>query len=258
MNRIEKLFAQKKEGILNIFLTAGYPGLDDMPKLVKTLELAGVDMVEIGMPYSDPLADGETIQASSKIALENGMTLDILFEQIQELRPQVKLPIILMGYFNQVLQYGEHRFIETCKRVGVDGLILPDLPLIELERRYHRLFADAELPISLLVCPSTTEARIRQIEALSTGFIYLVADAATTGNAASINEQQLLYFKRIQAMKLTHPSLIGFGISDKNAFDQASQFAQGAIIGSAFIRAISGLAGEQLHQAAENFVQRII
>ncbi|MBR9919359.1 MAG: tryptophan synthase subunit alpha [Bacteroidetes bacterium] len=238
MNRIKDLFKVKDKAILNVFVTAGYPNLSDMPEIVKTLAASGVDMVEIGMPYSDPLADGETIQHSSKVALENGMHLDLLFEQLRALRPTVDIPIILMGYFNQLMQYGVEAFIQAASEAGVDGMILPDLPLIEYERTYKPLFEAANISVSFLICPSTPADRIRKIDTLSQGFIYMVADAATTGQTRDLSEAQRTYFKHIQRLDLQNPRLIGFGISTRDHFVQAAQFARGAIIGSAFLRAI--------------------
>ena len=212
MNRINKLFENKKKDLLNIFLTAGYPELQDTGKIVKALELAGVDMVEIGMPYSDPLADGPTIQATSKKALENGMHLDLLFQQVREIRKDSDLPIVLMGYVNQMIRFGEDRFIQQCVESGVDGLILPDLPLIEFERYYAARFKEAGLATSLLVCPTTQAERIRKIDQLCSGFIYIVADAATTGAKSGISEKQVRYFERLKELKLKNPTMIGFGI----------------------------------------------
>lgn len=238
MNRLDKLFASKKSNILNIYFTAGHPKLDATGELILALSEAGVDIIEIGMPYSDPLADGTTIQESSRIALENGMNLNVLFQQIEQVRVQTNTPLILMGYFNQVLQYGDVRFFQRCQEVGVDGLILPDLPLEVYEKDYCQLLTDLDLKISFLITPQTPDARIKKVVRLTTGFVYVVSSYAITGTQSGISEQQIAYFKRIKAMQFKKPYLIGFGISDRQSFQTACQFANGAIIGSAFIKAI--------------------
>jgi tryptophan synthase alpha chain len=239
MNKINQLFTRKQRNILNIYFTAGYPNLGDTVPIIQTLAASGVDIIEIGIPYSDPLADGPTIQKSGEKALENGMTLDILFEQIATARQSTGIPLILMGYYNQVIQYGERRFFEQCAKVGVDGLILPDLPLAVYETEYQTLFAQLGLTISFLITPQTPDARIRKIDALSTAFIYVVSSYAITGAQTGISDEQIAYFQRITDMELQNPRLIGFGISDRATFDTACQHANGAIIGSAFIRALS-------------------
>jgi len=238
MNRLNKLFSQKKDHILNIYFTAGFPALHDTPTIITSLAKAGVDLIEVGMPYSDPLADGPTIQNSGMKALANGMNLPLLFEQLAEVRPKVEVPLILMGYFNQVMQYGEQNFIQKCVDVGIDGVILPDLPLFEYETYYQKLFEEAELAVSFLITPQTSEERIRKVDALTKGFIYMVSNSSITGAKTGISEKQLAYFNRINAMNLDNPRLIGFGISSHETFETACQYAQGAIIGSAFIRAL--------------------
>lgn len=239
MNRIGQLFKYKNEDILNIYFTAGYPNLDDTSTIIRTLANAGVDLVEVGMPYSDPLADGATIQASSQVALKNGMQLDILFAQIQEARKFTEVPLVLMGYFNQVMQYGEQAFFEKCKGVGIDGLILPDLPMYEYEHFYKQYFDELDLGISFLITPQTREDRILKIDELTRGFIYMVSNASITGAKSGISDEQIEYFKRMNALNLQHPRLIGFGISNHETFSTACQYANGAIIGSAFIRALA-------------------
>lgn len=238
MSRLKTLFERKPRNLLSVYYTAGYPGLEDTVPLALWLEEAGADLVEIGMPYSDPLADGPTIQASSTAALKNGMSLPLLFKQIRRLRPQTRLPLVLMGYFNQVMQFGEERFVETCVECGIDGVILPDLPLDEYERHYRRLFEDAPLPISFLITPQTPEPRIRKVEELSSGFIYMVSNAAITGARDTLSPRQIAYFERIAALNLQRPRLIGFGISNRQTFQTACRYANGAIIGSAFIKAL--------------------
>ena len=256
MNRIDKLFSEKKGDILNVYFTAGFPALDSTNILVKALESSGADIIEIGMPYSDPLADGPTIQHSSQVALENGMTLPLLFDQIKETRKTTEIPLILMGYFNQVMQYGEEAFIKKCVEVGVDGLILPDLPLQEYEESYQHLFEKYNLGISFLMTPQTSPERVKKIDSLSRGFIYMVSSASITGAKKGISEAQINYFERTNALKLKNPRLIGFGISDQDTFNTACVYSNGAIIGSAFIKAI-GQEGD-LAILAGDFVKGIL
>ena len=256
MNRIDKLFSEKKRDILNIYFTAGYPNLKDTGEIILSLEKSGADLIEIGMPYSDPLADGPTIQESGIQAIKNGMTLQILFEQIQEVRRKTNIPLIMMGYFNQIMQYGETAFLKKCREVGIDGLILPDLPLFEYETHYKQLFENHRLNISFLITPQTTEERIRKIDELTRGFIYMVSSASITGSKKGISSEQVEYFERINAMQLKSPRLIGFGISDNKTFTKACKYANGAIIGSAYIRALA--AGNSVEQATKEFVEMVI
>ncbi len=252
MNRLDQLFKNKEKDILNIYFTAGYPALEDTVKVIVELAEAGTDLIEIGMPYSDPLADGPTIQESGTAALKNGMTLPILFDQIKAARQTTQVPLILMGYFNQVMQYGEEAFFEKCKAVGVDGLILPDLPLDVYETEYKELITAAGLNISFLITPQTDEARIRKVDNLSKGFIYMVSNAAITGAKSGISEEQIAYFKRVAAMNLQNPRLIGFGISNHETFSTACKYAAGAIIGSAFIKALK--ASTNIQKTIQEFV----
>lgn len=239
MNRIKRKITKESSRLLNLYFTAGYPQLQDTITIAHQLATTNkVDIIEIGMPYSDPLADGPTIQASGSQALANGMTIQLLFEQIVTIRQNNELPIVLMGYFNQVMQYGEEAFFKKCKQVGVDGLILPDLPLHEYEEKYKTLVESLDLTMTFLVTPQTPVERIREIDRLSSGFIYLVADASVTGGVGGINDMQIAYFQRIRDMQLNNPLMIGFGISNATSFDTACQYANGAIIGSAFIRAL--------------------
>ncbi|MFT6319548.1 MAG: tryptophan synthase alpha chain [Granulosicoccus sp.] len=255
MTRIQKLFSKQQKDICNIYFTAGFPNLNDTEKIILTLEKAGADMVEIGMPYSDPLADGETIQQSGSVALENGMTLQILFEQIESVRQKSEIPLVMMGYFNQVIQYGEEAFFKKCKEVGVDGLILPDLPAAIYEADYQELMKENNLNNIFLITPQTPDERIVYLDSLSSGFVYMVADASVTGKQKDISNSQIAYFERIEKMNLTNPRLIGFGISDHQSFSAACAHASGAIIGSAFIRALEK--SENIEETIYNFIGMI-
>ncbi|SEK69810.1 tryptophan synthase subunit alpha [Parapedobacter koreensis] len=237
MNRINQLFADKGDRrILSIYFTAGYPTLESTLDIAEALEKAGVDFLEIGFPYSDPVADGPVIQHSSEVALHNGMTLHVLFEQLKELRKRVSIPVLLMGYVNPVLQYGVENFCESCRAVGVDGVIVPDLPMYEFEEHYQSVFEANGLSNIFLVTPQTSEERIRKIDGLSTGFIYLLSSSATTGKNLSVSESTTAYFSRVRAVGLKNPTVIGFGISDHETFVRATEYAEGAIVGSAFVR----------------------
>ncbi len=254
-NRLSNLFASGKKNLLNVYFTAGYPGLEDTGKIIAALAGSGVDIIELGMPYSDPLADGTTIQESGERAIANGMTMDVLFRQVEAVRRRTQIPVVWMGYLNPVMQYGEQRFLERCAQAGIDGLIIPDLPLHEYEAHFEAKARELGLLFSFLITPQTPEARIREIERLSTGFIYMVSSASVTGAKAGISPEQIAYFERIRAMQLSRPRLIGFGISDKETFDTACRYADGAIIGSAFIRELSK--GEAVEETAERFVERV-
>lgn len=238
MNRINKLFKEKKNNILSIYYTAGYPGLGDTITIAEALEQAGADMLEIGFPYSDPVADGPVIQASSKQSLDSGMDLNLLFEQLKKLREKVTIPVLLMGYVNPVLQYGVENFCKACKAVGVDGCIVPDLPMVEYEELYKDIFLENEISNIFLVTPQTSVERIHKIDGLSNGFIYLLSSSATTGQNLQVSDHTADYFARIAAMNLNNPTLIGFGISSKETFDRACQYANGGIIGTAFVKSL--------------------
>lgn len=238
MNRIIELFSRKKEGVLNVYYTAGYPGLHDTLTVLKALQEAGADIVEIGMPYSDPVADGPTIQQSNDIALQNGMTVKLLFEQLAAMRKQVHIPVLLMGYLNPVIQFGIENFCARCKEIGVDGVILPDMPMQVYLEEYKPIFDGYGLLNTFLITPQTSPERIRQIDSLSEGFIYMVSSASVTGSTKGIQQEQENYFRRIKDMQLQNPTMIGFGISDHASFEKACQYANGAIIGSAFIKAL--------------------
>lgn len=235
-NRITDLLAQKSGALLNVYFTAGFPNLGDTMPILEALEQAGTDLVEIGMPYSDPVADGETIQQSNMRALENGMSLAVLFEQLADVRNRVSMPILLMGYINPVLQFGVERFCQKCREVGVDGVILPDLPLDLYLDEYEPTFRQYGILNIFLITPQTTDERIRLIDEHSEGFIYMVSSASITGSTSGVSNEMLAYFDRINAMNLRNPRFIGFGIKDNETFRMASQYANGAFIGSAFIR----------------------
>lgn len=234
-NRIRHLFETKKERILSVYFTAGFPKLHDTMTIIRELQESGADIVEVGIPYSDPVADGPTIQESNKIALDNGISLKIIFEQLKEMRREISLPVILMGYINPVLQFGVEAFCKKCEETGIDGVILPDLPMQEYLDDYREIFERYGLFNIFLITPQTSDQRIREIDANSNGFIYMVSSASTTGAKGGISSEQLQYFKRVKAMKLNNPALIGFGISNHSTFNQACEQASGAIIGSAFI-----------------------
>lgn len=235
MNRInEKLKENKK--ILSIYFSAGYPSLNDTVQIIQDLEKNGVDMIEIGLPFSDPLADGPTIQASSTQALHNGMTTQVLFDQLQDVRKTVSIPLVIMGYFNPILQYGVEEFCKQCAAIGIDGLIIPDLPVDVYANEYKTIFEKYGLINVFLITPQTTDERIYFIDSVSSGFIYMVSSASVTGSQSGFGGVQEAYFKRIAHMNLKNPQIIGFGINNKETFNQATQFAKGAIIGSAFIK----------------------
>jgi tryptophan synthase alpha chain len=256
MNRLKRVFAKKRSHILNVFFTAGYPELTSTVDIAVTLAENGVDMIEIGMPYSDPLADGATIQQSSSTALKNGMNIDILFEQVMQIRKATGIPIILMGYLNQLLKYGVQNFLRSCSESGVDGLIIPDLPMAIYKNEYASSFRKFDISISFLVTPRTSEGRIRMADELSSGFIYVVADNSVTGASTSATSaDQLDYFKKIKNLQLTSPTLVGFGITNNRQFKIACQYASGAIIGSEFIRRISK---EITHTGIADFVKGIV
>ncbi len=235
MNRIKQKLQENKK-LLSIYFSAGYPNLNDTVQIIQDLEKNGVDMIEIGLPFSDPLADGPTIQASSTQALHNGMTTKLLFEQLKDIRKTVKIPLIIMGYFNPMLQYGVEEFCKKCSEIGIDGLIIPDLPVDIYADNYKAIFEKYNLINVFLITPQTSNERIRFIDSVSNGFIYMVSSASVTGNQNDFGATQNNYFKRIADMELENPQIVGFGISNKTTFNQATKFAKGAIIGSAFIK----------------------
>jgi len=235
MNKLNTLLAQK-ENLLSIYFTCGYPELGDTTHVISALEKSGVDFIEVGLPYSDPLADGPTIQDSSQKALENGINLDIVFEQLMTIKATNKTPLVLMGYLNQMLKYGEEKFCQKVIDCGIETLIIPDLPMVEFENHYQALFDKYGLTNVFLITPNTSEQRIRKIDNYTKTFIYVVASSSITGAKGAISKQQMDYFKRVKAMQLKSKLIIGFGISDKPTFTTACDFADGAIIGSAFIK----------------------
>jgi len=238
MNRINKKLKEDKK-LLSIYFSAGYPSINDTASIIQNLEKSGVDIIEIGLPFSDPLADGPTIQASSTQALKNGMTTEILFNQLKDIRKTVSIPLIIMGYFNPMLQYGVEAFCKKCQENGIDGLIIPDLPVDVYNEQYKAIFEKYGLINVFLITPQTSIERINFIDSISEGFIYMVSSASVTGSSSGFGDEQTKYFKRIAAMNLKNPQIVGFGISNNETFTQATQYAKGAIIGSAFIKFLS-------------------
>ena len=238
MNSLTNIF-KEKNNLISIFFTAGFPKLHDTTTIISELNKSNVDFIEVGLPYSDPLADGPTIQDSSQIALQNGMNLDIVFEQLKSIKETNTTPLVLMGYVNQLLKYGEDKFCKACVDCGIETVILPDLPMVEYENHYQQLFKKYGLTNVFLITPHTSEERIRKIDKLTEAFIYVVASASITGAKGEISNQQIAYFERIKAMNLKSNLIIGFGISDNKTFTTACNYANGAIIGSAFIKELS-------------------
>jgi tryptophan synthase alpha chain len=256
MNRIDQLFKKKHNNILSVFFTAGFPHLQDTIPIIELLEKSGADMVEIGMPFSDPTADGPDIQHSNDVALKNGMSLELLFDQLSGIRQKISIPLILMGYFNPVFQFGVDRFCRKCRETGIDGVILPDLPPWEYNRQFRHHFEENGLHNILLITPNTSDERILETDENSGGFIYIVSTSSTTGTGKNVSEFQTGYFERVRKLDLKHPCLIGFGISDKATFDNTCRYASGAIIGSAFIRALQQ--PETLEEKIRGFVKSIL
>ena len=250
MNRIDKLFKEKQRNILSVYFTAGYPFPDSTVEIIKALENSGVDMIEIGIPFSDPMADGPVIQKSNETALKNGMNLKLLFRQLNNIRKYVKIPLLLMGYLNPVIQYGTEDFCRQCEETGIDGVILPDLPPIVYVEEFLPIFEKTNLYNILLISPRSDENRIHFIDNISRGFIYMVSSSAVTGVKGSFSEEQLSYFKRVKAMNLKNPVLTGFGISNRDAFITACRYSEGGIIGSAFVKIIGqeGSINEKVHK----------
>ncbi len=253
MSRIKELFVKKKQNVLNVYFTAGYPALNDTLPILKALQDAGADMVELGMPYSDPLADGPVIQSSSARALANGMTILKLFDQLKNFRKEIHLPVLLMGYMNPILQYGFENFCRDASEAGIDGLILPDLPVYEFENEFAKLIRKYNLDFIFLVTPETEEMRIRKLDEQSSGFLYAVSSSSTTGKNATLNQQEN-YFNKLRSMELKNPVMIGFGIKDKSSFSKACSFANGAIIGTAFINILENASLKEIPVRIRDFI----
>lgn len=266
MNRINHLFQTKPGNILSVFFTAGFPTLHSTAEIIKSLDHAGADMIEIGIPFSDPMADGPVIQKSSREALKQGMNLRLLFRQLKDIRKETDIPLLMMGYLNPVIQYGIERFCSDCASTGIDGIILPDLPLDIFLAENGLFMGNEERPIRdvlsgynlhniFLVSPRTAESRIQKIDGISDGFIYLVSSSSTTGIKGNFGQDQISYFERIRGMNLKTPALIGFGISGHQSFSAACKFARGAIIGSAFVKMLES--APDLKKGIGNFVREI-
>ena len=255
MSKLELVFKEKSKRILNVYLTAGYPSLYITMKVMTSLQKNGADIIELGMPYSDPLADGEVIQVSSIKALANGMNIAVLFDQIKDMRKSISIPVILMGYMNPILQYGFEAFCKKAKEVGIDGLILPDLPLFEFEDSYGKIITENNLDFIFLVTPETPEQRVKKLDSLSNGFLYAVSSSATTGKDKDFNLVSQ-YLQKLQAMQLKNPILVGFGIKDKATFDAATVHTQGAIIGSAYIQVLSK--GGDIETSTSQFLNSVL
>jgi tryptophan synthase alpha chain len=256
MNRIQKLFERKDKKILSVFCTAGFPELNSLPEILLALQDSGVDMIEIGMPFSDPTADGPVIQHSNTIAIKNGMTLDVLFSQLETIRETVHIPLILMGYINPAFQYGMEKFLQKANACGIDGIIIPDLPMFEYETFFEPLYKKYAIENIFLITPQTSEARIRKIDSISNSFIYAVSTHVITGGQVAFNEHQATYFSKLRDMQLKNPLVAGFGIRDKQTFDFATSYLDGAIIGSAFIKAIEKT--KDISADTKNFINEII
>ncbi|HEY2583923.1 MAG TPA: tryptophan synthase subunit alpha [Mucilaginibacter sp.] len=254
MNRLNQLFESKKDNLLSIYFTAGYPELNTTVDIAAALEKAGADFLEMGFPYSDPVADGPVIQFSSQKALVNGMTLNVLFEQLKDLRKRVSIPIMLMGYVNPIVQYGVERFCKKAAEVGVDGIIVPDLPIYEYETLYSGFFKDNNLSNIFMVTPQTSEERIRKIDELSNSFIYLLSSSTITGVNLQLSNSIEDYYKRIKAMQLKNPTIFGFGITNNESFRKACEYANGAIVGTAFVKF---LGTENYMEKIDGFVKAI-
>jgi tryptophan synthase alpha chain len=255
MSRIENLFKKKQNRILNVYCTAGYPHLNSTLQVMKALQQNGADLIELGMPYSDPLADGPVIQASSSRALQNGMTISTLFEQLKDFRKEVGVPVVLMGYLNPLLQYGFERFCVKAAEAGVDGLIIPDIPIFEYEKEYSAIIKKHGLDFIFLVTPETSDERIKKLDSLSSGFLYAVSSSSITGSDKDFSAVET-YLQKLKNMNLKNPVLVGFGIKDKATFETACKYANGAIIGSAYIKAIGR--GEGIEERTKEFLSAVL
>jgi tryptophan synthase alpha chain len=255
MSRLDNLFQQKSHRILNVYCTAGFPSLQSTVNIMKALQENGADLIELGMPYSDPLADGPVIQASSAKALHNGMTISTLFDQLKEFRKEITVPVILMGYLNPLLQYGFEKFCAKAAEVGIDGIIIPDIPMYEFEQEYSDIIKKHGLDFIFLVTPETSEERIKQLDRLSSGFLYAVSSSSITGSDKDFSPVES-YLQKLQELKLKNPVLVGFGIKDKATFNMACKYANGAIIGSAYIKTLS--TNENVELATKEFLNGIL
>lgn len=235
MNRINQLFSSNPRKLLSIYFCAGTPTLDGTAEVIRTLEKHGVDIIEIGIPFSDPMADGIVIQNAATQALRNGMSLRLLFNQLQDIRRDVKIPLILMGYLNPIMQFGFENFCRECAGCGIDGVIIPDLPFRDYQEQYRPIAERHDIKVIMLITPETSEERVREIDEHTDGFIYMVSSAATTGAQQDFDERKRSYFRKIETMKLRNPRMVGFGISNKATFDAACEHASGAIVGSRFV-----------------------
>ena len=253
--KIDTIFNTKKTSLLSVFFTAGYPELNDTIPILQHLQSAGVDLVEVGIPYSDPLADGPVIQQTGQQAIKNGMNLHLLLQQLKEAKESIQIPVLLMGYLNPVMQYGIEKFAEDCFHAGVSGVIIPDLPLDEYLLKYDSIFRKYQIANINLITPRTSEERIRYIDEHSNGFIYVVSSSSITGNSLSLQDATIRYFSMIRDMQLKNPCLIGFGIQDHESFQMASEYAQGAIIGSAFLRMLSS--SKNMQEDIQKFIEQI-
>ncbi|WP_185860902.1 tryptophan synthase subunit alpha [Blattabacterium cuenoti] len=254
MNKIHNLFINKNKNILCIYFTAGFPYLNSTGKIIKILQNLSVDLIEIGIPYSDPLADGMIIQKSNQISLNNGMNISLLFDQIEKLKGEIKTPIVLMGYYNQFYKFGKIKFLKNCKKSGVSGLILPDLPVDIFLHKYQNIFKKYLLSMIFLITPKTNSSRISMLSKISDGFLYIVSSNSTTGSHTIFGKQQISFFERIKKLSINIPKLIGFGINDKKTFDLSCQYANGGIIGSSFIQSLDN---DKLEESIKKYIKSI-
>lgn len=256
MNRINQLFSRKQKDILSIYFCAGFPTLEGTVNTIKALEKKGVNMIEIGIPFSDPMADGPVIQHAAIQALKNGMTLKLLFEQLKDIRKEVSIPLVLMGYLNPIMQFGFENFCRTCQESGIDGVIIPDLPFKDYMDEFRPIAGKYDVKVIMLITPETSEERIRLIDEHTDGFIYMVSSAAITGAQKDFNAQKQAYFQRIAEMNLRNPRMIGFGISNKQTFEAASAHAAGSIIGSKFVTLLDDENGDA-EKATEKLLEAL-
>ena len=256
MNRIDNLFSNnKKSQLLSVYFTAGYPSLDRTEEIITTLDRKGADMIEIGIPFSDPMADGKVIQQSSTVALKNGMSLRVLFSQLKDIRKKTQIPLLLMGYLNPIMHFGFEEFCSECEKAGIDGLIIPDLPVKQYMEQYQQIIRNHGLKLTMLITPETSEERIRMIDKETDGFVYMVSTASTTGTQDSFGEDTKAYFRRIAEMNLSNPRMIGFGISNTQTFALANEYAHGAIIGSLFIKLLGSCATTE--EAVDKLIEKV-